>query len=86
MSKRFRKGDVVLVEWSDPAGTINEDFKKAGLMKCTTIGVVLDRRGKELRLWTSRYTDGEGDTTTLNTGGIDAWRVLVPREEAGIKT
>lgn len=84
--KRFRKGDLVRVEWRDPSGTINRAFKDAELAKCTSFGIVLSNKNKELRLWTSRYHDGDmsgddGDVTVVNTGAIDWWTVMARRED-----
>ena len=83
MTKRFRKGDLVEVRWSDPAGAINAEQKGFTLAPCVTRGTVLDRKGKTLRLWHSRYADDVGDYTALHTGCVDDWRVLVRREELG---
>jgi len=80
VSRRFRKGDLIEVKWSDPTGTVNEGTTAAHLAPCITRGTVESRHGKELVLWHSRYTDKTGDRTTLNTGCIDDWRVLADRE------
>ena len=81
MSHRFRKGDLVQVEWTDPTGSVNGSDKDAKLAPCVTRGTVHSRKGKELVLWHSRYRDDVGDYTTLNTGCIDDWKILVKREE-----
>ena len=76
----YRKGDLIKATWRDPTGTINSPQSDAGLSVCVTIGTVLRRKGPELVLWTSMYSDGTCDTTTLHIGAIDKAVVLVPRE------
>jgi len=61
-------GDLVEVDWIDAVGIINDDYEKAKIHKCKSIGILMRDTEKEVVLCSSTYGDGSGDYTAIPKG------------------
>tara|TARA_Y100000588_G_scaffold238225_1_gene251926 strand:+ start:230 stop:577 length:348 start_codon:yes stop_codon:yes gene_type:complete len=62
------KGQLLVVDWLDACGYINEDLEDAKPAPCTTVGWLKAVKPDHIILATSRFEDGSGDWTVLPIG------------------
>jgi len=64
------KGQLLVVDWLDACGYINEDLEDAKPAPCKTLGWLKEVKEDYIVLCTSQFSDGSGDFTVLPTGMI----------------
>jgi len=62
------KGQLLVVEWLDACGYINEDLSEAKPAPCTTVGWLRAVREDHIIISTSKFEDDSGDWTVLPIG------------------
>ena len=64
------KGQLLIIEWLDAAGYINEDLSEAKPAPCITVGWLKAVNKDHIVIATSVFKDGSGDWTVLPIGMI----------------
>ena len=64
------KGQLLIIEWLDACGYINEELSEAKPAPCKTVGWLKEVKDDYIVLCTSQFSDGSGDFTVLPTGMI----------------